>query len=238
MKTKLLMITLGLLFATHVWSQKANTYIPLIGESAPSFTAESTNGILVFPDDFGNKWKILFSHPADFTPVCSTEILEMANEKKEFDKLNTQLVVVSTDELDRHYNWKKSLETVDYDGKGKQKITFPLVDDHSMAIANAYGMIHPGSGSTKDVRGVFIIDPSNKIRALFFYPITTGRNIEEIKRTLVALQVSDKQNVVTPANWEPGKDVMIHAPKSSTDLAKNDPDVYQLNWYMNFKKGK
>jgi len=239
MKTKLLLITLGLFLATAAWSQTAEvTHVPLIGETAPSFTAESTRGTIVFPDDYGRKWKILFSHPADFTPVCSTEILELASKKEDFDKLNTQLIVVSTDDLERHNSWKNSLETVDFNGKGLQKISFPLVDDHTKGIANAYGMIHPGSASSRDVRGVFIIDPKNKIRALFFYPTTTGRNMDEIIRTVEALQISDKQTVLTPVNWKPGDDVMVPTLNSSVDKNKNDPDVYQLTWYMNYKKDK
>jgi len=241
MKTKVLLLLLGLLFVTGAYSQSTVIRVPLIGETAPSFTAESTNGTIMFPEGYGRKWKVLLSHPADFTPVCSSEILELASEQKEFDKLKTQLVIVSTDDLERHINWKKSLESLNYDGNGQQEINFPIVDDHTKAIANPYGMIQPNSGSSKDVRGVFIIDPSNTIRALYFYPGTTGRNMEELKRTIVALQTSDKETVLTPANWEPGKDVMLPYATSGSDntaAANPDPNTYQLTWYMMYKKQK
>jgi len=241
MKSRLFLFALGFLLMTSAWSQTQSPIIrvPLIGETAPSFTAESTKGTITFPEGYGRKWKVLCSHPADFTPVCSSEILELASEQQEFDKLKTQLVVVSTDDLERHYNWKKSLESLNYEGKGQVEINFPIVDDHTKVIANAYGMIQPNSGSTKDVRGVFIIDPSNTIRALFFYPETTGRNMEEIKRTIQALQTSDKQTVLTPANWEPGKDVLMpHGISNDAMATNNDNDIYQLTWYMLYKKEK
>lgn len=239
MKSKLFLIAIGVLFFASAWSQTPVTRVPLIGEAAPSFTAESTDGTILFPEGYGRKWKVLLSHPADFTPVCSSEILELAQVQKDFDNLKTQLVVVSTDDMERHTNWKKSLETLDYNGKGPEKIKFPIVDDHTKAIANAYGMIQPTSGSSKDVRGVFIIDPSNHVRALFFYPETTGRNIEEIKRTLMALQLSDKQTVLTPANWEPGKDVLLPYVKSKDLTALNsEPNIHELTWYMMYTKEK
>jgi peroxiredoxin 2/4 len=241
MKSKLVLLALGLLLMTSAWSQteKTITRVPLIGEAAPSFTAESTDGTIMFPEGYPRKWKVLLSHPADFTPVCSSEILELATEQEAFDKLKTQLVIVSTDNLERHINWKKSLESVDYLGQGKQKINFPIVDDHTRAIANAYGMIQPNSGSNLDVRGVFIIDPSNTVRALYFYPSTTGRNMEEIKRTIEALQKFDKQMVLTPANWQPGNDVLLPYAESYTDATpKSNPDKYELTWYMKYKKEK
>ena len=145
--------------------------IPLIGEPAPKFTAESTAGTINFPDDYYAKWKILFSHPADFTAVCSSEILELANLQEDFKNLNTQLVVVSTDAVSSHIEWVKSLESAKYKSREPVKIMFPLVSDKSMEISREYGMLHSYSSTTKDVRGVFIIDPNDKIRALFFYPM-------------------------------------------------------------------
>jgi peroxiredoxin (alkyl hydroperoxide reductase subunit C) len=238
MKSKLFLLAIGVLFFTSAWSQNPVIRVPLIGESAPSFTAESTNGTIMFPEGYGRKWKVLLSHPADFTPVCSSEILELATEQEAFDKLKTQLVVVSTDDMERHTSWKKSLESLDYNGEGPQKINFPIVDDHTKAIANAYGMIQPNSGSSKDVRGVFIIDPSNTIRALYFYPATTGRNMDEIKRTIVALQTSDKQTVLTPANWQPGKDVLLPYAESKGTGSQANPDIRELTWYMMYTKDK
>jgi len=212
----------------------------MIGESAPTFVAESTMDTIKFPGDYYNKWKILFSHPADFTPVCSTEILELASKKEEFNKLNTKLVVISTDGLNSHIEWVKSLEGINYKGNEKVMIDFPIVSDHSLLISKSYGMIHPKSSTTRNVRGVFIIDPDDKIRAIFFYPSTTGRNIEEIKRTLIALQLTEKKNVLTPADWTPGQDVLIPSPQNIKEAnkleEKNDPKLYSLAWYLWFTK--
>jgi peroxiredoxin (alkyl hydroperoxide reductase subunit C) len=221
--------------------EKNNTPFPLIGETAPSFTAESTTGTINFPDDYNFQWKILFSHPADFTPVCTSEILELAASQKEFEKLGANLVVVSVDNLENHINWEKNMESLRYKDRDPVKIDFPLVSDVNLAISKEYGMIHPNSSTTKDVRGVFIVDPKNKIRAIFFYPMNIGRNLGEIERTLVALQTADKQQVLIPANWQPGGDVLIPYVKSTADNdpgnLKDDPDYYQLTWYMRFKKG-
>jgi len=214
--------------------------IPLIGEPAPKFTAESTAGTINFPDDYYAKWKILFSHPADFTAVCSSEILELANLQEDFKNLNTQLVVVSTDAVSSHIEWVKSLESAKYKSREPVKIMFPLVSDKSMEISREYGMLHSYSSTTKDVRGVFIIDPNDKIRALFFYPMEIGRNMDEIKRTLIALQTAEKNSVLIPADWQPGQDVMLHSPKTSAEAdklsEKGTPGVYSVNWYMWFKK--
>jgi peroxiredoxin (alkyl hydroperoxide reductase subunit C) len=214
--------------------------IPLIGEAAPEFTAESTMGTINFPKDYYAKWKILFSHPADFTAVCSSEILELANLQKDFKDLNAQLVVVSTDAVSSHIEWVKSLETAKYKSREPVKINFPLVSDKNLEVSQAYGMIHSYSSTTKDVRGVFIIDPNDKIRAIFFYPMEIGRNLDEIKRTLIALQTAEKQNVLIPADWQPGQDVMLHSPKTSAEAdklaEKATPGLYSINWYMWFKK--
>ena len=214
--------------------------IPLIGERAPKFTAESTNGKITFPDENNSKWTILFSHPADFTAVCSSEILELAALQEDFEKLNTRLIVISTDAVSSHIEWVKSLETIKYKGREPQKIRFPLVSDKSLEISRKYGMIHSFSSTTKDVRGVFIVDPDEKIEAIFFYSMNVGRNMDEIKRTLVALQTAEKNNVLIPANWNAGQDVMIPSPKTSADadklLKKITPGLYYLTWYMWFKK--
>lgn len=217
-----------------------DTRIPLIGEPAPKFTGESTAGTINFPDDYYAKWKILFSHPADFTAVCSSEILELANLQEDFKKLNTQLVVVSTDAVSSHIEWVKSLESAKYKSREPVKIMFPLVSDKSMEISRAYGMVHTYSSTTKDIRGVYIIDPEDKIRAVFFYPMEIGRNLDEIKRTLIALQTAEANNVLIPADWQPGQDVMLHSPKTTAEAdklsEKATPGVYSVNWYMWFKK--
>ncbi len=214
--------------------------IPLIGEDAPAFTAESTTGTIIFPGNNNSKWTILFSHPADFTAVCSSEILELAALQSDFEKLNTKVMVISTDAVSSHIEWIKSLETVKYKDNVPVKISFPLISDRFLEISKKYGMIHPNSSSTKDVRGVFIIDPDNKIEAIFFYPMNVGRNMEEVKRTLVALQTAGKNNVLMPANWTPGQDVMLPSPKTSAEADKlmkqKSDDIKFVTWYMLFKK--
>jgi peroxiredoxin 2/4 len=242
MKKRIIFAIVLLLAMGQVWSQQktAPPRIPLIGEDAPSFTAESTNGQITFPNDFGAKWKVLFSHPADFTPVCSSEILELAALQPEFDKLGTKIAVMSTDTLYKHVAWKKSLETLKYKGRDPVKINFPLIDDNSWSASKEYGMLHAPVSDRRDVRGVFIIDPKNKVRAIYFYPMEIGRNMDEITRTIIALQTADKQKVLTPANWKPGDDVLIPYVKS-IDKAEipatgNDQNIYQVSWYMTFKK--
>ena len=215
--------------------------IPLIGDDAPSFSAMTTNGTLHFPEDLGKKWKILLSHPLDYTPVCSSELLELAYLQDEFDELNVKLVVVSTDNLERHEEWVESMESLTYKNRPPVDIKYPLVDDHSKAVAMKYGMIHPSTSTTKDVRGVFIIDPDNKVRAISFNPMEVGRNMEEIKRLVAALQTTDQNVVLTPANWNPGDDVMIPYSKPGDKGDKkvtrsDDPSLYDVAWYMTFKK--
>jgi len=241
MKKHLLLIVGLVLSASIAMTQEnASLVMPQLGENAPVFTAESTNGIIDFPKDNGNSWKIIFSHPADFTPVCSSEILELAALQADFKKLNVDIVVVSTDNLESHKQWVKSLESLEYKNRKTPKISFPLVDDHARTIAKQYGMIQPGVNSTKDVRGVFIIDPKNKIRVMLCYPMNIGRNIDEIKRTVLALQTADKNNILTPANWQAGNDVLVPYLKYSSDQAekakKEDPNIYTVSWYMLFKK--
>ncbi|HEY3371569.1 MAG TPA: redoxin domain-containing protein [Prolixibacteraceae bacterium] len=214
--------------------------IPLIGSKAPSFTEESTNGEITFPDDFGKKWKILFSHPQDFTPVCSTELLELAYMQKEFENLGVKVAVISTNDLTLHKMWKAHLETLNYKDRGPQKIEFPLFDDHQMAASKLYGMLHEPISTNKDVRGVYIIDPKNIVRSINFYPMQIGRNMKEIERMVVALQTADKESVYTPANWNPGDDVLIgHFPYTEKELADNPnlkDDYYNLGDRIWFKK--
>jgi len=216
------------------------TRIPMLGEMAPAFIAESTKGKIDFPGDYNMKWKILFSHPGDFTPVCSTELLELAVIQNDFTKLNTLLFVISTDGLNSHLAWQHSLEGINYKGHGQVKINFPLITDANLEISKKYGMIHFYNNTQKDVRGVFIINPENKIEAIFFYSSKTGRNINEIKRTLIALQAADAENILTPANWIPGEEVLIESPSTIEESEKltkqNDPDIHSLAWYLWFRK--
>ena len=221
------------------WSQS----IPMIGDKAPAFKAETTAGELNFPIDYGNKWKIIFSHPRDFTPVCSSEVLTLSHMQNDFDKLNAKIVVISTDNLEKHEMWKKSLEETAYKNMNPTKINFPIVDDSQLLISKRYGMLHLNLSTTKDVRGVFIINPDNKISAIYFYPMHIGRNMEEIKRTLIALQTASgegKDRCLTPANWQVGDDVMVpFMPYTEKELQSN-PDLklsyYNVGSYMWFKK--
>ena len=219
-------------------SEDRNFRIPLIGEKAPSFTAQSTNGTINFPDDFGHNWKILFSHPKDFTPVCSTEIMELAHLQDQFDKLGVKLVVVSTDKLETHVQWKKALEMVKLDDRGMVKIKFPLVDDENIAVSKLYGMIHSETNSTRSVRGVFIIDPNNIIQAIYFYPMNIGRNTDELVRMITALQISAKDKVLTPANWKEGKDVLVRTPPKTVDNSSTSEvaGYYNPAWFLWYKK--
>lgn len=248
MKKLLFLIVFGL-SATLLYSQSKsssqketkedrNFRIPLIGETAPSFKAESTNGMINFPSQYGKKWKVLVSHPQDFTPVCSSEILELANIQSELDKLNVQVVVVSTDPLDTHTKWKQALEEMSFQGKEKASIKFPLVDDQNIAISKKYGMIHTTSNSTKSVRGVFVIDPDNIIQATSFYPMSVGRSTHEILRLVSALQTTASAQVMTPANWKPGNDVLVpYQPTSQSGTSEKDPEgYYSAAWFMWYKK--
>ena len=243
---KIIMYFITALFVSQLWAQNLpslkedrNFRVPLIGEKAPSFVAESTNGTINFPGDFGRKWKILFSHPADFTPVCTTEIMQLASVQDQFDKLGIKILIVSTDAIETHIQWKKSMEDLNIiDGKSV-KITFPLVDDDNKAISKLYGMIHPESNTSKSVRGVYIIDPENVIQAVYFYPSSVGRNTDEILRTVTALQTTASGNVYTPVNWTAGKDLLIPVPPK-TDATGNTsvPEgFYSPVWYLWFKKG-
>jgi peroxiredoxin 2/4 len=231
---------------TQMWSQDQvgkppedrNFRIPLIGESAPEFTAETTNGVLNFPGDFGKHWKILFSHPQDFTPVCSTEILELAYLQNEFDKLGVKLAIVSTDPVAMHKQWKKAIETLNLNNRGTVDIKFPIIDDENVAISKKYGMIHPETNSTKSVRGVFIIDPNNIIQAMYFYPMNVGRSTDELLRMVTALETTSSSKVMTPVNWKAGNDVLVpYQPgKDLTNASTPHEGFYSPAWYLTYKK--
>jgi peroxiredoxin (alkyl hydroperoxide reductase subunit C) len=255
MKKILLLIVLAFSL-TQVFSQNSskssqsgtkedrNFRIPLIGEQAPAFTAETTNGTLNFPSDFGKKWKILFSHPQDFTPVCTTEIMELGRMQDELDKLGVKIAIISTDPVETHKLWVKSMETLNINNEGTIKIKFPLIGDDDIKIAKLYGMIHPETNSTRSVRGVFIIDPDNVIQAIYFYPMNIGRNTAEIVRTITALKTSAEltsgtSHVLTPVNWNPGKDLLVSIPPKaqSTKAATDVPEgYYSPVWYLWYKK--
>lgn len=242
MKIAVLLLVILLAFSNETYAQKGESQrIPLIGTEAPSFRSPSTNGMLSFPKDFGDKWKILFAHPRDFTPVCSSEILELAYRQQEFKDLNAQIAVLSVDKMVSHQSWKADLESIEFKGHEKVKIHFPLVVDSSAVISYKYGLLDSKSKVGQSVRGVFFIDPENTIRAFHFYPSEVGRNTDEILRTLKALQEHDKvEGIVLPVNWQPGDDYMLPflTPEDKEELKKPDSDIYYINWYMIYKKGK
>jgi len=235
-----LTFTFFMIFLTLVVVAKKDR-IPLIGEKAPSFTENSTNGILNFPEDFGNSWKILFSHPLDFTAVCTSELCGLANYQEKFDALGVKIAVVSIDEIDRHLLWKEFMEKSFRENGQNLKIEYPIVADISEKVSRKYGMLHT-INSDRDVRGVYIIDPDNIVQAISFYPTSIGRNIDEMLRTVAALQLAQNENVLTPANWKPGDDVLVpHKPYTAEELEAN-PELkdqyYNVGEYMWFKKVK
>ncbi|MCG6188977.1 peroxiredoxin [Maribellus maritimus] len=223
-----------------ITSRAKDGKLPLIGDKAPSFKENTTNGMLNFPEDFGKSWKILFSHPLDFTPVCTSELCALAYEQEKLDSLGIKIAVVSIDEVERHLLWKEFIERILKDNSGRVKINFPIVADLSGKISKKYGMLHSSVNDSRDVRGVFIIDPDNVVQAINFYPMSVGRSIDEIIRTVTALQLTQKENVLTPANWNPGDDVLIpHRPYSIEELKENpelENQFYNVGEFMWFKK--
>lgn len=239
MKHKVCLLLITVMCSTAAFSQGR---IPMLGEQAPSFRAKTTIGELVFPEDFGSSWKILLSHPKDFTPVCTSEILELAKMQQVFEELGVKLAIISTDGLSSHFEWKQLLEDILVDLGTPVRINFPFIEDQNARISNLYGMLHAWENPTRDVRGVFVIGPNNRIRSINFYPLNIGRNMEEIKRAVTALQLAEKENIMTPANWNPGKDVLMkYVPYSEEDLRKN-PSVqerfYKVGINMWYRKEK
>ena len=216
--------------------------MPLIGDIAPSFKAVTTQGNISFPEDYKGKWVILFSHPADFTPVCTTEFMTFASMADEFKALNTELVGLSVDSLYAHIAWLRKIQELSWNGKEHVEVKFPLIEDIRMEVANKYGMIQPGQSNTQAVRAVFVIDPESKIRLILYYPLSTGRNFDEIKRIIQALQKADTENVATPADWRPGDDVIVPTAGScgtaKERMDNQTDDQYCLDWFMCFRKEK
>ncbi|HVT84161.1 MAG TPA: peroxiredoxin [Chitinophagaceae bacterium] len=214
--------------------------MPRIGDKAPSFTAETTQGTIHFPEDYKGKWIILFSHPADFTPVCTSEFMTFAKREKEFAKLNTQLVGLSVDGLYSHIAWLRTIkEKIEFRDMKNMEVNFPLIEDITMTVAKKYGMIQPNESSTKAVRAVFFIDPKGVIRAIIYYPLSLGRNFNELKRVLIGLQTADKYAVSLPADWQPGEDVIVPPPNScgvaKDRMAGKDENVYCKDWFFCLK---
>lgn len=214
--------------------------MPLIGDIAPSFIAQTTNGPIRFPDDYHGRWTILFSHPMDFTPVCTTEFLAFQLMLEEFQKLNTELIGLSVGAISSHLAWFRSIhDEIKFQGHKNINITFPVIADIDLHISKLYGMIHPNTSDTKTVRSVFIIDKNSIIRTILYYPQTTGRNIKEIYRILTALQTSDAFKVSTPVNWVPGLPVISPAPQTVQDMNKRintkNKNADVQTWYLTFR---
>ncbi|MFA5106656.1 MAG: peroxiredoxin [Candidatus Micrarchaeia archaeon] len=215
--------------------------MPLIGDLAPAFTANTTMGEVRFPSAYKGKWVVLFSHPADFTPVCTSEFMAFASMHKEFRKVNTELIGLSIDSLYAHIAWLRAIkEKIEFKGMKGVDVKFPVIEDLRMDVAKKYGMIQPNASTTQAVRAVFIIDPKAKVRAILYYPLSNGRNVGEIMRLVVAMQKSDKDDVATPANWQPGDDVIIPPPDTSgaanARLESKEEGRYCLDWFMCLKK--
>lgn len=215
--------------------------MPMIGDPTPEFRAITTMGKVDFPADYKGSWVVLFSHPADFTPVCTTEFIGFSKMAEEFAELNTKLLGLSIDSLHSHLAWSRSIENIDLDGNGPVKVKFPIIADISMAVAKKYGMLQTVA-KTQTIRAVFIIDPEGIIRTILYYPMSTGRNLPEIKRIIQALQKHDEDNVSTPADWQPGDRVVMGAPLTLEDaekrMALDDEDVKVYDWYLTLKKDK
>lgn len=217
-----------------------NFNMPLIGDKAPAFEAVTTQGKINFPQDYKGKWIILFSHPADFTPVCTTEFMTFGSMIQEFEAMNVQLVGLSVDSLYAHIAWLRKIRELEWKDKKHIDVTFPLIEDIRMDIAKQYGMIQPNASNTQAVRAVFVIDPEGVIRAIIYYPLSTGRNFDELKRLILALQKADSDNCATPADWRPGDDVIVPTAGScgtaKERMESKDENMYCLDWFLCFKR--
>jgi peroxiredoxin 2/4 len=210
--------------------------MPRIGDKAPSFKAVTTQGEINFPADYTGKWVILFSHPADFTPVCTSEFMTFATLESKFEQANCKLVGLSVDGLYSHIAWLRTIkDKIQYKGMKNVEVTFPLIEDITMEVARAYGMIQPGESSTKAVRAVFFVDPKGIIRAIIYYPLSLGRNFDELYRALIAMQTADAFSIATPADWRPGDEVIV-PPAGSCGVAKDrmegKQDMKCYDWFF------
>jgi peroxiredoxin (alkyl hydroperoxide reductase subunit C) len=211
--------------------------MPRIGDNAPEFKAVTTQGNINFPADYRGSWVILFSHPADFTPVCTSEFMTFAKREQEFNDVNCKLVGLSIDGLYSHIAWLRTIkEKIKFNGMANMEVKFPLIEDITMEVAKKYGMIMPGESSTKAVRAVFVIDPQGIIRTIIYYPLSLGRNFDELYRVVVALQTADAFNVAMPADWQIGDDVIV-PPAGSCGAAQErmcskDEDTTCHDWFF------
>ena len=215
--------------------------MPRIGDPAPEFKAVTTQGEINFPSDYKGSWVILFSHPADFTPVCTSEFMTFAHMESKFNEANCKLVGLSVDGLYSHIAWLRTIkEKIEYKGMKNIEVNFPLIEDIKMDVARKYGMIQPNEDTTKAVRAVFFVDPKGIIRTIIYYPLSLGRNFDELYRVLIALQAADEFNVAMPADWRPGDDVIVPTAGScgtaKDRMESKDPDVKCLDWFFCLKK--
>lgn len=205
--------------------------MPRLGEPVPAFEAMTTSGKVRFPMDYKGKWVILFSHPADFTPVCTSEILTFGARTGEFRALNCELLGLSVDSRNSHIAWLRTIrEKIEYRGMKNVQVTFPIIDDVSMHVARMYGMIQPGESLTAAVRAVFFVDPQGILRAMIYYPLALGRNFDELKRVLVGLQTIDAFDVSLPADWHPGNEVIV--PMQGEDMAHQPDGAKCYDWFF------
>lgn len=215
--------------------------MPRIGDKAPEFKAVTTQGDINFPQDYRGNWVILFSHPADFTPVCTSEFMTFAKLEEKFNAVNCKLVGLSVDGLYSHIAWLRTIkEKIEFRDMKDMEIKFPLIEDITMDVARKYGMIMPGESSTKAVRAVFVIDPVGVIRTIIYYPLSLGRNFDELYRVVIALQTADEFKIATPADWRPGDDVIV-SPAGNCGVAKNRMDGVEegldcKDWFFCTKK--
>ncbi len=193
-----------------------------LGDEAPDFTAETTEGTINFHDWKKGSWAVLFSHPKDFTPVCTTELGAVAKLKDEFDKRGTKVIGLSVDPVDSHGDWSKDIEETQ-----GSAVNFPLIADPDRKVADLYDMIHPNANDTLTVRSVFVVGPDDKVKLTLTYPASTGRNFDEILRVIDSLQLTANHKVATPANWEQGEDVIIGSAVSDEDAKSLFPDGWR-----------
>jgi len=211
--------------------QSESIGLPLLGSKAPDFEAQTTQGTLRL-SDYEGSWLVLFSHPADFTPVCTTEFIAFSEIYDDLQKRNTELLGLSVDSVSSHIAWIRNVEE-----KMGVKIPFPIIADLNKEVSMKFGMIHPAQSKTETVRTVFIMDPESKIRTILYYPLTTGRNMKEILRIIDALQTTDKHKVATPANWVPGNPVVVPPPGTTEQAEERVKEGYDCkDWYLCFKK--
>lgn len=204
------------------------TSIPRIGDPAPQFNAVSTHGAVEFSEFSRDHWVVFFAHPADFTPVCTTELIEFARNKSYFEAHNTKLIGLSIDSIHAHIAWVQNVKE-----RTGILLDFPIIADLDTSVAQHYGLLHPGESTTATVRAVFVIDPKGIIRAIIYYPLNVGRNSEEIKRLLLALQTADKHSVALPVNWVEGENVVVPPPKTWAEVGQHDGKGYeQTDFYL------